>query len=267
MFQHRSLACFMKPLINLLHPFGLAWVGFSLLLVLLWRERRQVRAAWRVALLAWIVLTFTGWTCFADRLLASMERPWAGRALADLPQADVVLFLGGGAKGSRGELIGLDLGHGSDRITTAIDLIRRGKAPVLVAGGTIQASTEKNPSEGVATERWIRDWKLTDVPIHQLEVCANTHEEAIAMKKLSDAHGWKSILLVTSATHMKRSVATFAKEGLTVIPVPCAFRTGVNVNDRVTEWVSAPDAQKVDYITVWIYETLGYFTYWWRGWL
>ena len=257
----------MKSLIHLMHSFGLAWLGLTVGLLFLWRSRSMVKAAWWSLLAIWSVTTFTGWTCFPERLLASLERPWAGRMLTDLPKADAVLFLGGGAKGSRGELIGLDLMNASDRITTAIELVRMGKAPVLVAGGTTRPSTEKHPSEGEATEKWIKNWQLTSVPIYQLGVCANTHDEALSMKKLVDQHGWKSVLLVTSASHMERAVGTFAKQGISVIPVPCAFNTGVNVRDQVTEWISPPDGQKVDFVSGWLYEKLGYLSYWLRGWI
>ncbi|MEJ5173392.1 MAG: YdcF family protein, partial [Hydrogenothermaceae bacterium] len=43
-------------------------------------------------------------------------------------------------------------------------------------------------------------------------------------KKICDQKGFKSIILITSAYHMPRSVLTFKEAGLTVIPYPTDFK-------------------------------------------
>jgi uncharacterized SAM-binding protein YcdF (DUF218 family) len=257
----------MKSLVNLLHPFGVAWLGVTVLLVLLWRRRREARAAWRVALGSWIFVTITGWTPLAERLLASLERPWAEVNWDKLPQTDALLMLGGGANGTLAEMVGLDMNNASDRVMTAIELMRRGNSPVMVLGGSIEPSVDYKPSEGVSTEKLIRQWNLTQAPIYQLGVCANTYEEALAMRKLVDKHGWKSVLLVTSASHMRRAAAVFRKQGVPVVEVACGFRSRVRFADRPAEWISTPDANKVDMLTIWLQEHIGYWVYWLRGWV
>ena len=53
----------------------------------------------------------------------------------------------------------------------------------------------------------------------------NTAEEARALDRMARAREWRSVLLVTSATHLPRSVATFRRlTGLTIIPVACDFQ-------------------------------------------
>jgi uncharacterized SAM-binding protein YcdF (DUF218 family) len=49
----------------------------------------------------------------------------------------------------------------------------------------------------------------------------NTLENAAAVRALISS---RKILLVTSASHMKRAVAMFSKAGFTVIPAPCGYR-------------------------------------------
>ena len=53
-----------------------------------------------------------------------------------------------------------------------------------------------------------------------LEQPRNTAEEARALQQLAGARRWRSVLLVTSATHLPRALATFRRlAGVTVIPV------------------------------------------------
>lgn len=257
----------MKGIVDFLTPLGITWMALTWLAWKFWRCRPGKPFGASAVIGLWLMLTLTCWTAFPERLLATLERPWAKPGWEALPQADVVLFLGGGAAGTTAELIQLDMGHASDRLMTAVELVRLGKAPVLIAGGGIKPSTKTRPSEGVASEHLIRQWKLFDGPIHQLGVCANTYEEALAMRKLADQHGWKSILLVTSASHMRRSVGTFQKQGLNVIPAPCGYRSKVNGADKPSSWISPPDAGKIELISIWIYEMLGYAAYRVRGWL
>ncbi len=257
----------MKEFINLLHPFGLAWIALNLITLKLWPLRKEQRSLWRITLATWLVLTLTGWTSFPERLLASLERPWAKQPWEAIPTADALLFLGGGASSTPSEIIGLDMSNASDRITTAIELIRRGKAPILIAGGGTRPYTPAKPSEGARVEQLISNWNLSQVPIYQLGTCANTHEEALSLRKLTEEHHWKSILLVTSASHMRRAAATFRKQGLPIIPVACGFRSKANGTDEPTTWLSTPDAGKVELITIWLSETIGYAVYWLRGWV
>ncbi len=257
----------MKGIVDLLTPLGLTWLGLTWLVVIFWRRRKEKPLGRLLVYGLWLMLTATCWTSLPERLLAGMERQWAHPKWDELPDADVLLVLGGGAGGTTTELMGLDMSNASDRLITAIELMRRGKAATLVLGGSVRASTSERPSEGVQSERLIRQWRLFDGPIHQLGVCANTYEEALAMRKLVDEQGWKSVLLVTSASHMKRSVATFAKQGVTVTPVPCGFRSKVNSGARTPWWPTRPDAGKIELISIWLYETIGYAAYRLRGWL
>jgi uncharacterized SAM-binding protein YcdF (DUF218 family) len=257
----------MKGIVDYLNPLGLTWLGLTWLALVCWRRRREKPPGSPLVYTLWVVLTATCWTPLPERLLANLERPWAQPKWDQLPKADALVVLGGGAGTTSGELMGLDMSNASDRLITGIELMRRGLAPELVMGGSIRESTDARPSEGVLSERLIRNWRLLDGPIHQLGRCANTYEEALSMSKLVKTKGWKSVLLVTSASHMRRSVATFEKQGINVIPVPCAFRSKVNQIEASPWWPTRPDAGKIELVSIWLYETIGYAAYRARGWL
>jgi uncharacterized SAM-binding protein YcdF (DUF218 family) len=52
----------------------------------------------------------------------------------------------------------------------------------------------------------------------------DTLQNAFFTKKFCEKYGFKSIILVTSAYHMPRSVMVFEKAGLQVIPYPADFK-------------------------------------------
>ena len=101
------------------------------------------------------------------------------------------------------------------------------KLPVLVSGGN--ADKEKNrPSEAFVVARFISF--LNTKPKYLDEKSSNTYESAINTAKKLKELKIKNIILITSATHMKRSMAEFVKQGLTVTAAP------TNKITTVTEW-------------------------------
>ena len=77
--------------------------------------------------------------------------------------------------------------------------------------------------------------------------------------------GAERVLLVTSALHMPRSVATFRTVGIEVTPAPTDFKV---VRDpggsRAKRWL--PNAEALHESTLAIHEYVGQLAYWLRGW-
>jgi uncharacterized SAM-binding protein YcdF (DUF218 family) len=110
------------------------------------------------------------------------------------------------------------------RCRYAAMLYRRWKpAPVVASGGLI-------------VDRG-KGWDVSDVMRHVLETegvpvsmiwtenqSANTKENAARSAVLLRAKGVRRIALVTEAIHMPRAVRAFEREGLDVVPAPCASR-------------------------------------------
>lgn len=91
----------------------------------------------------------------------------------------------------------------ADRVSHASDLYRHGMAPLVVASGR-----KLRPYAGVAelmehdlVERGVPKDKVLRFP-HQSE---NTHEEAIALRPLAIERKWRSVIVVTSSFHTRRS--------------------------------------------------------------
>ena len=91
----------------------------------------------------------------------------------------------------------------------------------------------------------------------------NTYENALEIQRMWKARGFKSALLVTSATHMPRAMAVFRRAGIPVI----ASTTDVLAVDgdqvELLKWL--PDASALLMTTNATKEWMGFLTYKVRG--
>jgi uncharacterized SAM-binding protein YcdF (DUF218 family) len=155
---------------------------------------------------------------------------------------------------------------GADRLTTALALAVRRQAPALVigGGGSLREGQRIAQADAVAKELA----RIAPLPVQTLSLglCADTHDEAIKAAALAQQRGWKKVLLVTSASHMPRAAATFAKTGLQVIAVPCSYESSFNRSDEV-RWLHLPHAGGFSLYSAWLHEVLGLIVYRWRDWI
>jgi uncharacterized SAM-binding protein YcdF (DUF218 family) len=102
----------------------------------------------------------------------------------------------------------------------------------------------------------------------------NTYENAILSKPMLQAEEAETVLLVTSALHMPRSVAIFEKQGIPVIPAPTDYEflqadwQVTDSGDRLFYAMSfMPEADSLELTTQTLKEYLGILIYRLRGWL
>ena len=239
------------------------FTGLLLMAVSLARQRRVWLAGLAGGL--WLVNGLVVCTPFPSWLISTLERPWQPVKIDSLEVFDAVVCLGGGLESSRIEPTGLRTKSGADRLFCALEVTRRGKAKALVLGGGGFRFYDALGSEAEAGLRWIEAWRLTEVPLHSLGICLHTHDEAIKAADLAARQGWKRIALVTSAFHMTRSRAVFAKAGLQIVPVPCTY-VSQQMRQELPYWLKTPDASGYGQIEAWMHEVIGLWVYRWRGW-
>lgn len=207
----------------------LAWVVLLLLLGLLtlrWRRRTGTRLIWA----AWLILLVQGWLPLPDALIRQLEAQHpASTSPPDLQGYAGIVVLGGALESAN---IWQDHGQpalndAAERMTAALPLLQRyPQLPLLFTGGQgellAQALTEADrarlfyASMGVPAERL------------RFESASRTTDEnarfSAAVPGVDKTQPW---LLVTSAWHMPRALATFRKAGWNVTPYPVDFRTGI----------------------------------------
>jgi uncharacterized SAM-binding protein YcdF (DUF218 family) len=254
----------LRSLANFIEPVGLIWLVLSVMTVIPLRRRQ-----WRVACLpgaAWLLLTLTAATPLSSTLLASLESPWSPVDLAQVPECDAIVVLGGGLEPSRHEPSGLHLGAGADRLFTGLLLARKEKGKLMVVSGGLFDTPTGTESEADAAKQWVESWQLSPIPVESLGGCTDTHDEAVKVAALAVKHGWKRVALVTSAYHMGRSKAVFEKAGNTVIPVPCNYHSAA-MRGRKVQWMDVPNAANLAHFEAWMHEVLGWWAYRLRGWV
>jgi uncharacterized SAM-binding protein YcdF (DUF218 family) len=246
----------------LLQPVALVWL--ALLGSAGWFiYKRKYRLAALQGGLA-LALFFVGSSPLSGWLLSRLEAPYGRTSWATLPEADAVLVLGGFGGGSDAEINGINFSAEVDRVLTGIELTRRGKAPVLVLGGGGYWKNGKLEPEAERVRPWMEQWKLAeDIQVHDLGVCANTFEESQKFAALARKEGWKTVLLVTSASHMKRAEAVFLSSGVDVTPVACDFAAW----QHRREWKFFPSIDRLKAVQIWMYETAGWMYYRSKGWI
>ena len=92
----------------------------------------------------------------------------------------------------------------------------------------------------------------------------NTREHAIYVPPLLRKHGVEKFILVTSATHIRRSVRAFEAQGLHPVPSMSAMRSS-RAERTVSDWW--PGVGNLNISQQAIYELFGLAYYWSRGWI
>ena len=228
----------------------------AVLAVLSGRKRIAV-AALVLGLLVQGAVSFTN---LGYVILQPLEDRFAIPATA--PEAvDAIIMLGGATleRPSSARQIA-ELNEAGDRLTTTLWLARKyPRAQIVISGGS-GALTDEGEAEATTAARFFRAFDIPEARLVLEGESRNTDENVAYTKSLlGDA---KSIILVTSAFHMPRSVGIFEKAGLTVIPWPTDYRTP---GPQGFGFDIANPVQNLSVTTVAIKEWVGLLVYNWTG--
>lgn len=255
---------FLEPL---LQPIGILWI-LNLAITLRLAYDRKWRGASFFGCIVALLFAF-GSTSIPNRLLASLEQPYANLQLDHISSADAVVVLGGMMDRSELDALGFQVGDGFDRAMCAVELMRQRKAPILVIGGG-GGYTQTTPSEpwreADLLERWVGLWDLAPTNIVRMKLAANTREEALQVLNLSKQNNWKRIILVTSGYHMRRAEALFRKLGIPIQPIACDF-VGLSGLANRHAFSPFPKAGRLSQLDLYLHELIGWYYYRMRGWI
>lgn len=255
----------LRSAMTLLEPIGFVWGCLVVLTGLLLRKKRPRLAAvlGSLALFLWVV----GATSVPGSLLGSLERPWVGVQRAELPEADAIMLLGGFSAASREELGRLHFNQSADRAVTALELVRLGKAKTLIIGGSALTANGESFVEADLLKQILTARQLGGPEVISLGGCKHTRNEAEKVAQLAKERGWKRLLLVTSATHMRRAAAVFrTTTELEIVPAPSAFLTSVSIV-TLDGVAIVPRAGGFVKLENYLHEQIGWFVYRRRGWI
>ena len=255
----------------------LNWVIVFVILSLLFMGLRKPHLCKRFLLLALADLLMVGWLPTSEVFLRAIEDAAPKVNLAQMSEKDFggIIILGGAIEGGE---IAVDRGEVSiysaaERATKAFELIRRYPDLPFIFSGFSGRLSPKGISEADAFKQLVAEQGLPDKNAHYENQSRNTYENIVLMKPMMLALGAKGAnqvdeadklekpwLLITSASHMYRSLKIFQKQGIEVIPVPVDYQTGnqlrwdkFDLEDGVQNW------NKV------MHEGVGLLAYWITG--
>ena len=243
-----------------LYPLGLA-VVLALVSLIVGSRRWPSRI---LVLLAVILLWLPSMPVTANLLALRWEAMYPEVAVKDLPWADAIVLLGGFAEQPLPPRVEPDLKDGVDRLFEAAQLFHAGKAAhIVVSAGNLPWHRIIAPEA-----HWIGQFLgELGVPADAIILeskSRNTHENAAFTAPILAAHGWHTVLLVTSADHMPRAMAIFRKTGIAAT----AATTDVYGHEPVFESILdvLPDVRALEETSNVLKEMIGLVYYRLRGW-
>jgi uncharacterized SAM-binding protein YcdF (DUF218 family) len=254
----------LRSLTHLAEPIGFVLLCLLYAAVRLWVKRIRKMAVFLFALAVFMFIV--GSTSVPGDLVGSLERPFVVENMENIPVSDAIVVLGGAVQPSKYEALGLNMAAAADRVVMGLELARRGKAKNLVLGGAAHTVKGQKRVEADMTKQWLEAWALTNARIYSLGGCINTHDEAVRVAALVKEQGWRRVILVTSAYHMRRAQATFQTAGVPVVCVPCDFQTELSVETE-DELELVPRYSGFQKMSLFLHEQIGWLAYRRHGWI
>lgn len=236
----------------------LAWV-IALLMLALCLPVSKIKMLKRVLAVALSILLLMGWEPLPDFFVRQLERQYLEvSADADWSSYAGVVVLGGA----------LDAGYvaqahtqpvlngAAERMTGAVTLLQRSPHLQMVFTGGEGALFGVGPTESERAKVFFNSLGLRGTQLQFEDKSRNTYENAIFTAQLDGIDKTQRWLLLTSAWHMPRSMATFEKAGWNVQAYPVDFRTG-----NQTPWTAYSLRSGVDSWQLLLHEWVGRVAY------
>ncbi len=264
------MGLFLSKLLPLfIYPIGLSCILMLIAIVLIIR-RRSRRALLPIGLaLGILLISSSGW--FSTVLVRSLEQQYLPPTFTANSEAFGAIVLLGGATGSQlAPRPWVDITDEGDRILHSANLYRQGLAPLIIPTGGRIAWRGPGDSEASDMSQILQTMGVPESAIVLEPKALNTYENAVNVQEILKTRKIDRFLLVTSATHMPRSMMIFRKLGMEPVAAPTDY-TRTDLESRMTGFQdfllrSLPDAEFLrdtnraikEYIGIWIYRLKGW---------
>ncbi|MEO0768002.1 MAG: YdcF family protein [Cyanobacteria bacterium J06649_4] len=259
---------FLSKLLPLfIYPLGLSTLLMGLGLVWLWKHPRRASGAIALSL---FILFFSSNPAVSSTFVSTLEQQYLPPE--PMPTADAILVLGGATAPQLKPRPWVEVSEAGDRILYGARLYNQGRAPKLIlSGGRIPWRGGSGASEADDMKEIAMAMNVPEADILLEGKSLNTRQNAVNTQVILQAESIDSVLLVTSAVHMPRSVAIFKKLGINVIPAPTDYLVPTeNAGDITLEGRILgllPDAGAIYHFTRALKEYVGFTIYRLRGWV
>lgn len=252
-----------KTLPYLVYPLTLS---LALIVLGMAFARKRPRLGRSFLALALVLLAVSSFPPAARSLYRSLETRYPPLEIGKLPEAGVIVVLGGALRLPVPPRNDFELAQAANRARYAAALFRAGKAPrVLISGGNLFAQDPGVRPEAHYLRLFLGELGVPgDVVLVESE-SGTTRENALATKRMLERHALKSVLLVTSAAHMHRALGSFRGAGIDATPAPTDYR--IDEQNRPELLKLLPSAEALEMTTAALREYLAHAVYALRGWM
>lgn len=228
LFLHKLLPVFFLP------------TGLTCLLLAL----AVIRAKWRRPLMiaALVLLYVASMPAVANRLIGRLENRYPPQTIAGCAPADAVIVLGGILGRNRPGLDYPSWGDPVDRFMAGVALVRAGKAGGIVFSRASFPWIKTRVTEGEVLRVQAIAAGVPAEKIFLTPPVGDTADEARAAAALCREHGWRHVLLVTSAWHMPRAAWLFRRAGVDFTPFPVDFQSDPRQPATLLDFLPRADA-------------------------
>lgn len=211
-----------------------------------------------------LFLFSTKW--MSQALLKTLEGEFPPKAEIELPNTDIAIVLGGMVRTLSITDSRPELSDSADRLIDAVRLYRKGIVKKILFSGGSGELFHQEMKESTVAKRIMLDLGVSEQDILIESESRNTYENALYSKKILESEKAKSVLLITSAFHMKRSYAIFKKLGLgDVIPFATDYRRSTS---QLNLWeLLLPSPNDLEISSFCIKEWIGILAYTFKGYL
>lgn len=250
-----------KVLSLLIHPLSL---GLLLLLGAGLASSLEWRISPAIFGLGLLVLWMPSTPLFSDWVQGTLESRHPPAPVKEAPTAGAIVILGGSVGAPRPPRVYPDLHESADRVWHAARLHRADKASLIIASGGTPPWKDQRFREAPVMQRLLTSWGVPADSVVLESSSANTYENATHVAEIVDERKFDRVLLVTSALHMRRALATFRSAGVNALPAATDYQV---VESEPTLLRVLPSAGALAGSTAAIREYVGYWVYDWRGWI
>ena len=224
-------------------------------------KRLRVGRALVLSAIAWLLICSMPAT--STTLLGALERQYVYQPVEEVPDADLIVVLGGSAFGHDPRWPYPNLGGNIDRYWYAARLYYAGRARTVLLSGARDRRRPPGPTE--AQLGWMFLIDLGVPADNQIldNISKTTQEHVKHVARVLDANDMDTFLLVTSAIHMRRAEAVFKAGGLEPVPVATDFKRRSDA--KLTPWHCIPNVHSLSGSTAALHEYFGYWFYRVRG--
>lgn len=200
---------FLKKLAtSLILPPGILIIIF-ILIYFVEKKRKFIRV---IALFSALFVYLISIEPVKDLILYPLERSYS---VSENLNGDAIVILGGGAYSS------LFLTEDTmNRVLGGYVVHKKTKLPIILSGGVLEGKI----SDSRAMAEVLKELGIEEDKLIEESKSKDTSENAFYVAQICEEKGFKKIILVTSAYHMKRAVKLFKATELDVLPYPADFK-------------------------------------------